>query len=55
MSVATRVSVLAAVSLSVPSAGAAQVPVAASCRAAEAMLRELAVPALIPRERAESL
>jgi len=55
MNVPTRVSVLAAVSLSVPSGGAAQAPVAASCRAAEAMLRELAVPALEQRERAESL
>lgn len=47
--------VLIAVSLSVPSAGAAQATVAPSCRAAEAMLRELAVPALEQRERAEAL
>ena len=55
MKVAIRVAVLAAVSVSVPSAGAAQAPVAASCRAAETMLRELAVPALAQRERAGSL
>ena len=55
MNVAIRVVVLVAVSVFVASAGAAQVPVAASCRAAEAMLRELAVPALEQRERAESL
>ncbi|MDE2945346.1 MAG: hypothetical protein OXT63_14240 [Gemmatimonadota bacterium] len=51
----TRVSVLAAVSLSVPSVGAAQAPVGASCRAADAMLRELAVPALEARAEADVL
>lgn len=51
----TRVALLAAVSVSVPSASAAQAPVAASCRAADAMLRELAVPALEARARADSL
>ena len=50
-----RVALLAAVSVSVPYAVAAQAPVAASCRAAEAILRELAVPALEERERAEAL
>ena len=55
MKVAIRVAVLAAVSVSVPPAGAAQAPVVAACRAAETMLRELAVPALAQRERAESL
>lgn len=50
-----RVALLAAVSVCVPSAGAAQALVAASCRAAEAMLRELAVPALETGARADSL
>lgn len=48
-----RVALLVAVS--VPYTVAAQAPVAASCRAAEAFLRELAVPALEQRERAEAL
>jgi len=55
MNVTTRVAGLAAVLVSVPSVGAAQTPVEASCRVAEATLRELAVPALEQRERADSL
>ncbi|WP_423927265.1 hypothetical protein [Candidatus Palauibacter sp.] len=55
MKASTRLLCLATVSVSVPSASAAQAPVAASCRAAEAMLRELAVPALEAGERAGSL
>lgn len=55
MSVVTRVAVGVAMSVSVPFAGAAQAPAGASCRAAEAMLRELALPALEQRERAEAL
>ncbi|WP_423926887.1 hypothetical protein [Candidatus Palauibacter sp.] len=55
MKASTRLLGLAAVSVCVPSAGAAQAPVAASCRAAEAMLRELAVPALETGARADSL